>query len=269
MSGKPEWLKFTDFESYQKCRDIPIIEIAITALHWWDHILKCYILCLGYRGDSARDFKYMDKDVLYVFLRETGNNLTLNMYDSLTSFYETVIRICRYSKARDTKKNRNKLWLLYVELKEIEFFEIEKRFIANFPDIDYHTLYQKAYLNPSVELNEVKTDSIQAQKQPETIDSRPFFLNLLEIDSPGAYKAIQKGIDSGRIRITPEGKLDFQFITKGTLAHIFKTGGYTDWSRVIGNVLIDGREITGSLKNLAAIEPPKGFEEIKKELYPN
>ena len=109
----------------------------------------------------------------------------------------------------------------------------------------------------------------KAQDKAETPETEPFFLQLLNTDSPGTYKAIQKGIDSGRIRITPEGKLDFRFIKKGTLAHIFRTGGYTDWSRVKSNVLIDGQEITGSLKNLAAIEPPKDFEEIKKELYPN
>jgi len=129
----------------------------------------------------------------------------------------------------------------------------------------------KAYSSIWDEVLEQKTSI----KELENIDSimnnvsRHYFIMLLSSDSPGTYRAVQKGIDTGRIRITPEGKLDFRFITKGTLAHIFKTGGYTDWSRVKGNVLIDGQEITGSLKNLAASEPPKDFEEIKKELYPN
>lgn len=160
-------------------------------------------------------------------------------------------------RSRDTNSDVN-----------IESDTLRNRYFQLF---DFATVLLQEY---SVIWDEVVSNSpdvLDIQKISSDMNTveRRFFLSLLERDSPGTYKAIQKGIDSGRIIITPEGKLDFQFIKKGTLAHIFKTGGYTEWARLSCHVLIDGKEITGSLKNLAASEPPKGFEEIKRELYPN
>lgn len=97
-------------------------------------------------------------------------------------------------------------------------------------------------------------------------NNKCFFLDLLKTDSPFTHKAIVKGLETGRIEITHEGKLNFKAMTKGSLVHIFKEGGYTEWSRVKENVLLKGQEV-GELKDLAAKEPPKEFERIEKELY--
>lgn len=97
----------------------------------------------------------------------------------------------------------------------------------------------------------------------------PFFIMLIKHDSPGTYEALQRGLRSGMVTFSQDGKIDFKCISKGSLAHIFKTGGYTEWGRVSDYVTLDGQEITGTLKTLAGNEPPKDFEQIKKELYPN
>jgi len=99
--------------------------------------------------------------------------------------------------------------------------------------------------------------------------SKNLWLDLIKKDSPGTYKAIIKLIELNRVQITQDGKLNFISMKKGTVAHIFKEGGFTEWNRVIQFTLIDGSDETGSLKTLAANDPPKEYENIKKDIYQN
>ncbi len=133
-------------------------------------------------------------------------------------------------------------------------------------------LGKEEFIQTSVMFEKQKLELEQLEKFLEKIESMPennkcFFLDLLKTDSPFTHKAIVKGLETGRIEITHEGKLNFKAMTKGSLVHIFKEGGYTEWGRVKENVLLKGQEVKKELKDLAAKEPPKEFERIEKELY--
>lgn len=106
-------------------------------------------------------------------------------------------------------------------------------------------------------------------KQRKRETEKCIFLELLHEDSPGTYKAIIKLIELNRVQITQDNKLNFISMKKGTVAHIYKEGGYTEWYRVMQFTLIDGKEDTGSLKTLAANDPPIEYEKIKKDIYQN
>jgi hypothetical protein len=249
MSGiSATYLQWSPGNEYASKEEIPLDMIVYDAYGAEEEVWEQYGLILGIDEDKACHMGFMDEDQKLEFLEKTRKMTLLDMYDAMVNLVKATGEISRYQGIKDSEQARLEAWKYHDKV--CEAYEIATRCIY------YNDLKPKA----------AEGVNHDANGKPET---EPFFLHLLNTDSPGTYKAIQKGIDSGRIRITPEGKLDFRFIKKGTLAHIFKTGGYTDWSRVKGNVLIDGQKITGNIKNLAAIEPPKDFEEIKKELYPN
>jgi len=126
--------------------------------------------------------------------------------------------------------------------------------------------YIDEYTKKSLEEYEKLWDEAIFQSEAPEI-TNILFLDLLREDSPGTYKAIIKLIELNRVQITQDNKLNFISMKKGTVAHIFKEGGFTEWNRVIQFTLIDGQIITGSLKTLAGNEPPKEFEKVKKEIY--
>jgi hypothetical protein len=121
------------------------------------------------------------------------------------------------------------------------------------------------HMEQGIKLHAAIQNKQKSEQAPEITNI--LFLDLLREDSPGTYKAIMKLIESKRVEITQDTKLNFQCFNKGTVAHIFKEGGYTEWNRVTQYILIDGQIITGSLKTLAGNEPPKEFEKVKKEIY--
>lgn len=116
-------------------------------------------------------------------------------------------------------------------------------------------------------LEEALPEEALPEEAPEK--SKNILLDLIKEDSPGTYKAIIKLIELNRVQITQDNKLNFISMKKGTVAHIFKEGGYTEWNRVMQFTLIDGKEDTGSLKTLAANVPPIEYEKIKKDIYQN
>ncbi len=146
-----------------------------------------------------------------------------------------------------------------------------KRDLSEYQKLVYMNT-QKNYINEYTkklleEYEKLWDEAIFQSEAPEK--SKNLWLDLIKKDSPGTYKAIIKLIELNRVQITQDNKLNFISMKKGTVAHIFKEGGFTEWNRVIQFTLIDGNEDTGSLKNLAASEPPKEYENIKKDIYQN
>jgi hypothetical protein len=93
-----------------------------------------------------------------------------------------------------------------------------------------------------------------------------WFLIILQERSPRTFKAIKKAIQIKLVVL--DGAMLIFNCGKGTVAHIFKDGGFTEWADISRAVKSSKGDLTAaSLGTLSNNIEPKEYREIAKKLF--
>jgi len=123
-------------------------------------------------------------------------------------------------------------------------------------------------------INELKEIYVELNTSPQKFLETPnnnggqqdWFLNLLQERSPNTYRAVKNALKIGLVE--QDGKQLLFNCKIGTVAHIFKFGGFTEWGEIARAVKIkNGKLSAKSLATLACYDATKEYREIKKKIF--
>ena len=134
---------------------------------------------------------------------------------------------------------------------------------------DYSMLIRYAMNSPK-DSNDSKTTKDSKRRDEKLTDNYEdhIFMRLLKEDSSKTYNTIKKAIDI-KLVVYENGLFNFK-CERGCVGAIFCEAGFTESKRINPYILINGKPPAKStIQNGRKNKEPKGWMQIKKELFPD